>query len=244
MYYTSLTKANYYDCDCLNALKISSALKYMQQASSEQMEHNGFPVEKLVSENNMVFLLSKMCVKVHRMPICNEALIVGTAPLEPKGVRFYREFVIESSVGERLISAFSVWILVEPATRKVLRPASFPYEFRFEAPLLTQVIGDVALPKGLELTRPCLEQAVRYSHIDVNNHLTNTSYADFICDALPYPEFVQKGLDTLVISFQNEAKWGDILRVHVNGMQDGSYYVAGKNGQKDCFEALAKLKSN
>lgn len=240
MYFTAATKAHYYDCDCNNRLKISSAMKYMQQTSSEQLEYLGFSVEKLLAED-MVFLLSKMCVKVHRMPVCNERLVVGTAATTPRGARFVREFVLDSLSGERMISALSLWILVNPATRKILRPAKFPYDMSFQKEQLDGVIDDISFPKQEGLERPHVKIPVRYSHIDVNHHVNNTVYADFVCDLLPYDQLSAQGIDTLVISFQNEAKWGDVVEIYTNVLGRDEYHVVGLHGDAPCFEALALL---
>lgn len=242
MYFTREAKANYYDCDCNNRLKLSAAMKYMQQTSSEHLEALNLSPDKLFREN-MVFLLSKMCVKIHRMPLCTEPLVVGTAPLVPRGVRFLREFILESLAGERLISAMSLWVLVDPASRRVLRPKSFPYKISFQEPGLGGIIDDEPLPKGVERVGGLMEVPVRYSHIDVNGHVNNTFYADFVLDALP-PALVAAGvLDTVTISFQNEAKLGEVIEIITTQLPDGSHYLSGLHGGTPCFEALAVCKA-
>lgn len=241
MYFTTEAKANYYDCDCNNLLKISAAMRYMQQTSSEQLEYLGFSPAKLYEEG-MVFLLSKMCIKVHRMPVCTENLVVGTAPVTPRGARFVREFIIDSPAGERLLSGLSLWILVNPGTRKILRPASFPYALSFQEAALGGVVDDIAFPKQREQASLSMRVPVRYSQIDVNHHVNNTVYADMVCDALPYEELTARGLETLAISFQNEAKWGDLIDISTTGLDDGEYHMVGLHGGAPCFEALARLR--
>lgn len=240
MYFYAEERVKYYDCDCNNQLKISAAMKMMQQTSSEQLEQLGFSVEKLFAED-MVFLLSKMCVKVHRMPVSSERVYVGTAPVTPRGARFVREFVIESPNRERLVSAFSLWILVNPATRKILRPASFPYALQFQESHLEQIIDDVAFPKALETRGEVREISIGYSHLDVNCHVNNTIYADFICDCLPFPLLRDQGLDSMVIHFQNEAKWGDQLQITTHPQSSEEFYLTGYHGTGPCFEALVYL---
>lgn len=241
MYFTSRVKASYYDCDCDNRLKISAAMQYMQQTSSEHLEALGMPYQKLYAEN-MVFLLSKMCIKVHRMPVNTQEMIVGTAPINTRGARFVREFIIESTDGERMISALSLWLLVDPHTRRILRPASFPYPLPYRDSLIDGVIDDMRMPGLLETgERLHTEVQIRYSHIDCNRHVNNCAYADFVCDALPHDELTGRGIDTLVISYQNEAKWGDTLEMTTSILSQSEYYVAGEHGAAPCFEALVQL---
>lgn len=243
MVYTTQVRANYYDCDTENRLKISAAMKYMQQTSSEQLEVLGCSVEKLYDEG-MVFLLSKMCIRIHRMPVCSEKLMVGTSPVTPRGARFVREFTMETPQGERLLSAMSLWLLVHPDSRKIVRPKHFPYALDFEPPRLETIIDDVPFPRAEAAGEPVLSVPVRYSQMDVNRHVNNTVYADFVYDALPYDELVGRGLETLVIGFQNEAKWGDVIDISMSACDDGAYHLTGLHGGAPCFEALAMLNKN
>ncbi|MCL2068489.1 MAG: thioesterase [Oscillospiraceae bacterium] len=245
MIYTGKAKALYHDCDVQNRLKISAAMRYMQQVSSEQMEVWGIPAEKLLREN-MVFVLSRSCIKINRMPDVSERLLLGTAPTAVKGARFVREFAIDSERGERLISAVTLWILIDPESRRILRPASFPYEMRLASSFVGGHVEDVAMPKlpVPEGQRELREVDIRYSHLDCNHHVNNSVYADFICDMLPYEELIDRGIDTLAISFQNEVRMGGKLLIERSAISAGEYYLNGKCGDTACFEALVKLKSN
>lgn len=242
MHFTKLGKANYYDCDGNNLLKISAAMRYMQQTSSEHLESIDLSPVKLYHEG-MVFLLTKMCIKAHRMPRVAEPLVLGTAATETRGPRYVREFSIDSADGERLISALSLWILVEPETRRILRPANFPYPLPFVPSLIGGAIDDVRFPKLLETgERYESEVEIKYSHLDTNSHVNNSIYADFVCDSLPFEKFSATELDTLVIGFNNEAKRGDLLKITTSVLTGKEYYLLGRHGGGACFEALAILK--
>lgn len=242
MHFTKLGKANYYDCDGNNRLKISAAMRYMQQTSSEHLESIDLSPVKLYREG-MVFLLTKMCIKVHRTPQVAEPLVLGTAATETRGPRFVREFTLEAPGGERLISALSLWILVDPETRKIMRPASFPYLLPFVPSLLNGVVDDIRFPKLLDTgNRYENEIEIKYSHLDTNSHVNNSIYADFVCDSLPFEKLSASEFDTIVIGFQNEARRGDRLRITTSVLTEKEYYLSGSHGGGVCFEALAILK--
>ena len=239
MYFTKEAIANDYDCDLTNRLKISAAMRYMQQTSAEHLRYLGLPYEKLYAEN-MVFLLSKGCVKVYDMPVSGQKIIIGTAPVKTRGARFIREFVIDDLNGNRLVSSLTMWLLVDPFTRKILRPASFPYDIRFQESALAEDIADIPFPKLIpEKGCSISDLAIRYSHIDHNNHVNNSVYADFVCDTLPLEKLIETGLDTMIISYRNEAKWGDALSIRTSEISPTEYYITGQKDGDACFEALA-----
>ncbi|HHY52745.1 MAG TPA: hypothetical protein GX499_05805, partial [Clostridiales bacterium] len=114
MYYRQNRTVAYYECDVNNRLKLSGALQYMQQVSSLQLASLNQSPERLYREG-LVFLLVKTNLKIERMPLCSEEVSIGTAAVGTKGPRFVREFVIDSARGERLISAYSLWVLTNTA---------------------------------------------------------------------------------------------------------------------------------
>lgn len=238
MSFCTQRRTNYYECDSSNLLKVSAAMGYMQQTSSEHLEALNMSPQKLFAEN-MVFLLTKMNIKVHRMPESAEDIVVGTQPVEIKGVRFIREFFFDTPDGERLLSALSLWVLADVKTHKLLRPSSFPYDLPLSEPILKGIIGDIPLPKELGEGRHLRTQIpVRYSHLDLNKHVNNCVYADFVCDSLPYEQLVARGIDTIAIHFQNEARWGESLSVATNVLADDEYQIAAHHGDGGaCFGA-------
>lgn len=242
MSYRNPCKVNYYDCDSSNLLRLSAAMRYMQQTSSEHLESRGISTERLYTEG-MVFLLTKMNIKIHRMPVCNERITVSTAFVAVRGVRFHREFTIDSAEGERLVSALSLWVLVDPQNHKILRPAAFRHSMDPEDSMIGGAIGDCAIPKPVAAAQETTSTVdIRYSHLDVNRHVNNSIYGDFLCDAVPYDALVQRGLDTAVIHFQNEATWGEKLEIITHQMESGAYHVLGRHADgAACFEAYAVL---
>ncbi len=241
MYFYKEMTAAYYDCDVSNKLKLSAALRYMQQTSSEQLQNIGQAPETLYGEG-LVFLLVKSNLRVARMPECSETVRVGTAAVAVKGPRFIREFVVEDSGGGRLMAAWSLWVLADTASHKILRPGAYPHAFPFEEPRLAEEVGDIAIVRpGAGAGAETVSLAVRYSHLDVNHHVNNSMYADFVCDALPYGALLAGGIKTLALEFRHEARHGDVIDITRAALGGGRYYVGGACGAKACFEAFVEL---
>ena len=241
MYYTNEAKVLSYDCDLRNRMKMSAAMRYMQQVAGEQLVVLGFPAEVL-NEQDKVFLMTKICIKVHRIPTLHEEIIIGTAPTHTKGVRFVREFVIDSKEGERLVSAVSYWPLIQPSSRKVLRPADFGYDMDFQPELIDKYITDIPFPKGKIEGEFLYDEHIKYSEIDINKHVNNTEYADIICDAMSYELMSEEDIDTFVIGFQNEAIIDDVITVKRHDISDREYYVIGNHERAECFKGLVKFR--
>jgi len=243
MFYRKKTVATSYESDANNLLRLSGMLRHMQQTSGEQLSSIGQSNEWLAG-HDMAFLLTKSNTKVHRNPVCGEKIVIGTAATPPKGVKFVREFIIETPQGERLVSSYSLWVLVDIKNHKILRPSMYPHTWEWENPTLEEAPGDIAIPKQ---TLPgaqswAMQRTAHYSYIDVNKHVNNSVYADFICDALPYDLLTSRGISTMAINFQKEAKHGDTLTIQTFELEESAYKIVGVNGEAPCFEAYVRLR--
>ena len=239
-YFTIEDKVDYFDCDNRSTMRISAAIRSMQRCSCEQMIHLGIPLEKLIAEG-MSLILTKICIKVHRIPVCNERLVVGTIPVGAVGAKYQREYFMESENGERLVSAFSYWILVDPVSRQLIRPSKFPYDWDLKPSLVETVIGDIPFPERSVPKDIRASITVRYSDIDWNNHVNNTVYADFVCDALVDRIQANRKIDVFSIRFKNESLLGDVIDVSSETLEDGDCYLVGRHGRGICFEALVRF---
>lgn len=241
MYYISKRVENS-DCDPSGKIRISAAIRYMHQCCSEHMVEIGIG-DSLLQQENMVFLLNKTCVKIFQAPTAGQQVRLGTAANNSRGTRFYREFVMETPEGERLMSALTVWILVDPTTRKIYRASQFPFDMQYEERITEGEIDEMVFPKvEVEQEKGELVRQVGYSLLDNNGHVNNSFYADFVCDFLPYETLLEKGFDKIVLGYKNEAKHADEIRIHRYQLNEKEYYMVGTHGESPCFEAIAILK--
>jgi len=242
MYFRKEMKAAYYDSDQNNQLKISAIMRYMQQTSSEQLAALGQSVEWMWAEG-MAFILAKSNIVIYRNPVCSEVIRVGTAATRPIGPRFIREFVMENEAGERLVSCYSLWVLVDMKNRKILRPNVYPHEIDWQEPNLLEEVGDIEIPKKVDGREgfASFQRDIWYSHIDNNGHVNNSVYADFIADALPYEELTTHGISRLALSFQKEAMHGERLAIERHRISSNEYKVTGRKADGISFEGYVEL---
>lgn len=242
MYYELETTAKYYDCDANNELKLSGALRYMQETSFSHLNSLDCSIETMMAEGK-AWLLSKVCMDIKRMPKAGEPIRIGTAPTGSKGVRFVREFVIDTIDGERLISANTFWPLVDVDTHKVLRPKTFDRDIQVQEPLLTDPIFNTEVPKNIEGFDSEINIPIRYSYLDVNYHVNNSYYADFVSDALPFEKINSEKPSLFVISFHNEAKLNDqvVVKSKVDGANKNEYIIRGEHDGGVCFQSYLKF---
>ncbi len=185
---------------------------------------------------HIVWVLSRIRVTVTRPLLPYEKVRCETWCPGMRGASWYRSFafyVKDEKVGE----AQSMWVTLDPATRRILRPNVLPDINRV---IVSEGEKPEPLPKlSCENVRPHHEHTVRYSDLDVNNHLNNVRIADIVTDALELqkqPGFVS----SLQINYTAETVYGETLSLFCDS-KDGARFVRGDADGKTRFEALARL---
>ena len=221
-------------CDFTERLKPSALLCLTSDLAGEDYGERGLPHDKLLSEG-YVFLVSRVRFRLRRNVRAEERIRLITYERKIAGPFCIRDYIIEDAAGETLILGRSAWILCDPKTRRILRPASFPYEIQNHEDIVLEV-GEpdkLRLPDNMERAG---ERKVVYSDLDGNGHVNNSVYGDIACDVLPM-ELFRGDITDFAINFVKEAKIGNTIALYV-GEDGNSRFVAGYLGESLCFECV------
>lgn len=188
-------------------------------------------------EHHSVFLLSRLALRIHRLPQSGEKAVFSTWVTGTKGALFLRLSEVRGGDGELLAEGEAHWILVNPETRKILRPRSFFLEF----PVVPKQVGiqveKFAFPEGMEA---CGEHRVRYSDLDCNGHVNNAGYVKMLYDfGLEDPFSARIG--EMQLYFAHEALLGEELQFCRHREGDTLYFQV-KSGERMCFGAQCREK--
>ncbi len=185
-------------------LKLSSLLRFMQNAATEHYDKKGLGRARLISEG-MVFLVSKIALKLSRPIKAGETLDLNTWEEAIKGAYFVRDF--EFCVGGEVVGqAQTLWVIVNPETHAILRPSDFPYPIQTPNKGVEISAGKVS-ERGLEKAYD-EKRRVRFSELDCNGHMNNCVYADYTIDAMSSFKDVVSWSEAY-INFNREAKLND-----------------------------------
>lgn len=224
----------FWDCDKNKRMRVAAMLSKIAVFGGYDYDARGLTHEKLLAMRE-VFLLSRAAVRIHKCPRVRDVLTVTTWENGVKGAHMQRVFEMADQTGELCISAKSDWILVDPETRRILRPDSFTARERTVCPKEI----DCPEPKKIVLPKTGADalgsRSVVWSDLDGNGHLYSGNYGDIVWDALPAD--LQKEVPAeFYINYSKEATLGDTLQLFgLRGESDYRMEGIGPNGV--CFTA-------
>jgi len=232
------------DVDFKNQLKMSSLFQYFQETANLASEKLGLGLENLVVHFGVTWVLVRMRVDIERLPEWNEEITIQTWPIEPNRFEFDRDFTVLDQRGKTIIRANSTWVIMGMKDRKIRRAESIGNFY----PILTK---ERAIPEKFRRLKASdhLEYAytkkIGYSDVDINGHLNNTKYIDYIMDCFSVPEHEKYEATSIEVHFSNEALPGEHLLLFKDTSQigEGKVYIEGqkKGNEQTVFKAEVKI---
>ena len=142
--------------------------------------------------------------------------------------------------GEALGYAATLWALMDINDRRMLPPGD-----------VARVLpdnSDLPLPMGLPATvdtvngeENVMRRVPMYFDLDVNQHVNNTRYADWACDALGVDVMRKDCLETLLVNLSAEVRPDQTIMLHT-AVSENQFRVAGYHEDKMHFELGGKLR--
>jgi acyl-ACP thioesterase len=157
-------------------------------------------------------MLSRLMVVVESYPVWGQAAVVRTWPCGSKSLLALRDFELLDKDGRRLAAATSGWLVFDQHSRRPLRIEPIIGSIRifperrsvgYEAPKLI----------AAETSSAATILKVKYSDLDLNNHVNNATYARWILDSYPVEFHRSHQVLSLAINFLAELDGNDSVEL-------------------------------
>jgi len=198
------------ECDSNFNIRLSALWDLMQDAAAHHANILGFDHEEMVKNGNF-FILVRMSANIKCYPKSGERIRVETYPAGMHKLFCVRRYEVFDEKDEKVAEATSLWIVVDCLTSRPLRPnkaypdspvTSFDYE--------GEICEKINIPEDLEFLRKVVAE---FSDIDVNNHVNNARYINWI------ENMVRSGgepIKSINVNYIQEIKLGEELDMFRN----------------------------
>jgi len=186
-------------------LKITSLVNYFQDCSNFHSNSLNMGADAL-REKNRVWLLSSWQIEVERLPQVEEEVIISTWAYDFKGFYGYRNYLMETTKGERLAYANTNWVYLDADKGTPLKVDMEEVEgYGMEEKLaMDYAPRKVAMPKN-SITKETFK--VELCDLDINHHVNNGRYIVMAERYLPAGFKVKQ----LRAEYKNQATLGKIV---------------------------------
>lgn len=220
------------DFDKYNYIKPSAVLELFQDAAGQHAVELGLGFEDML-ERSYLWVLTRVKFKILAQPQSYQRVKIKTWPLEPNRLSYRREYCIENENGEKLIIGSSEWVVIHSEKRRFLSvPDLYPFTDGFCSDVMFQ--GRLSkVPNFESLGVPHIVNA-RFCDLDVNSHVNNTKYANYVLDAINPTGVCQ--LESFQIDYRKEVLQGTQLSIF-HTKQEDTVFAKGQNADGDIMFA-------
>ncbi|MFZ5973948.1 MAG: acyl-[acyl-carrier-protein] thioesterase [Bacillota bacterium] len=226
-----------HEVDFTGHWRIASIFNEMQEISEQHGKMLGVSRKKL-DDCGIFWVISRMRVHMQAYPTWGEEIISATWPHNIGSRIFPRCFRFTRLNGELLGQATTIYLLMDMKTQQITRAPE-----GIVIPDVKHADEPPALGLGKLITDQDMEEAgrrkPRYSDIDMNNHMNNERYAQWICDMFEPGRFRENYIETLQINFLAEARPNESITLFLHEEQENAW-ISGKREDSGTpvFEAL------
>lgn len=193
--------------DCFGRMKMAWLLACLQEVAGEHCEILGASNGEY-GGRQLFWAVTRHKVEITRLPGAREEITLRTWPCPTTRVAYPRATVAYDEAGNELFRAMSLWVLMDVSSRAMILPG--------KSGVLVEGITtghEIGTPGslapamgGITVSRP-----VRYTDLDVNGHMNNTQYLNWVEDLLPSAYHRDHTAKEFTICYLSEARENQVL---------------------------------
>jgi len=213
-----------FEADPLGRLQVPILCRLLQEAATAHAAELGVAVDTLV-DSGVAWVLNRLDLHVQRWPQSDDEIVVETWPHAMNRLLTERRFRLLNATGETIGEASTLWLILDLERRRPVRlPAQVVDQLsKLELSPDPVRLQDLKLPEGASLE---VAFTVRRGDVDLAGHANNTSFVEWVVEAVPDEVWSNCDLSDLSIQFLAECRRGQTVlsRSEVAAIDD-SYEV-------------------
>jgi acyl-ACP thioesterase len=209
--YEERFKIHTYEVDIHNRLTIQALAQFLQEAASNHAALLGFGMEFLL-KNNRTWILSRLAVEIDDFISLGETITIKTWPAATDKFFYIRDFEITNDNDKIIGSATSYWVFIDTEKGRPVHPSKNEINFDYKG-IRRGYNRQLIKLRTPEKLLPLKEFHVRYSDLDLNNHVNNIKYIEWAMEGID-PSYRKSFIPYLLeINFLTEAKYENIVHL-------------------------------
>lgn len=231
-----------YECGPDGYLQLTQVCNYLQETASTHADILGLSKETL-SAYNLTWVLARLRVKLERYPKWRDDVKVLTFPHSMRKLTAQRDFILTLSDDTPIGIATSEWMGLDLATR---RAARLPKVFSncnntVRTPVWSQNPFTKPTYPDEGIGERQIDFRVQYSHIDLNGHVNNVRYIEWIMETASGATSSEKVAE-IEIAFKAEAFVDETVTSRSSELLEQTFSHCVSTPSQDLVLAVSKWK--
>lgn len=208
--WTETFRVRAYEVDPQGRVAIHTLCNYFQEAAGNHAATYGVSVGDLLAEG-LTWVLARLHVRMERYPRMGSTLRIETWPSGIEGLlatRDFRFFEVREGAVQEIGRGASGWIVIDAVRKRPVRVPALITEIKVPdlPPAIPDAFAKFDAPDYADHQR---RYGVRYSDLDINQHVNNVRYAEWAVESVPEAVLATHQVQRLELQFKAETIFGD-----------------------------------
>jgi acyl-ACP thioesterase len=209
---------SFYEVDAKNEAFLPVLWGFMQETAWHHADHLRVGYSDLM-EQQCFWVLSRLSIQMEEYPRWGDRIRVKTWLTGTGRLFALRHFSIADLTGKILGTAGSAWLVLDLKSRKPQRIEPLFKHLRHLFDHLPLAEEPEKLP-ALVVPRLRKSYKVRYSDMDIHDHVSNIKYIEWILDSYPFEMNRTYQIHTFEINFLAESSYEDTISIQAETLQE------------------------
>lgn len=207
----------------------------------------GFASDPEMAKDGLIFVMTRMQIQIDEYPKWGDVVRFETWFAITGRMRASREWLIKDRDGNQIGRATSTWVTINMKTRRLgkvpdrtrERLAAFQYKEQnaFPDDMMQLKLPDLVSNEEVDVKIP---QIARVSDMDMNGHINNVTYINWILETIPEEVRHDKRLFQIEIDYKNECTSGDLIHPLAEECETPEVFKTMSHDGKTFVHSLAR----
>lgn len=225
-----------FEVDFRGKMTLPLVVNNLLNVAGTHADRRGFGIAGLNKEGH-TWVLSRLALELTEYPKTDDKVVFETWVEGLMRTFTLRNFAIKKEDGTPIGYARTVWAMIDTTTRKPQNLVGIgleQYLVKYDCPI--ERAGKIVEPDGFQES----SFTVKYSDVDINQHLNSAKYVEHIVDVFSLHEFSKRDIRRFEIEFIDECFFGETIKVHKTVISETEFVVVLKN-EKDEVVCKSRL---
>jgi len=216
----SRIRINISEVDFNAKLKLDNIFNIMQNEALKHSEKIGVGFKSYIKKNQ-TWVLTWAKIKIAKYPKFEDEIQVNTWLKRTFRLYTLRDFAFYDKDGENIINASTGWLLLNLSNLRPTRLENIPNTVSFleNKNAIDELPNKILIKNELKIR---FEKRVFYSELDVNFHVNNSRYIEYILNSFPIDDFRNKEIKEITLYFISDAKLNEDIQVYTDYERENS----------------------
>lgn len=213
-------------------VKLSHLIDLILTASGYNADENGFGIRHLNALGG-TWVLSRFALEMSAFPKEYDKITIETWVEEVHTLNTIRNYRVYNEQGEVIGNSTSVWVMINMETRRPmeLKLLNGIHDFAtflqsgIDRPLKLDAVGG----------EPIDEFSIKYTDIDINQHVNTVHYLDWMVNSFTLDEHRSHSIHRIDVNFMNEVVYGNQVAVFKEETAPNDFRFEVKANEKTAF---------